>query len=92
MWLGAVGVLCICVIRWGLFWSVESSDEVLGGLKAGASWQPVCPHVGFFPLFALLCRMVWLGVGLLILLSEPAVGTLFALHVATEVCFWHQCR
>ena len=46
------------VIRWGLFWFVESSDEVLGGLKAGASWQPVCPRVGFFPLFALLCLMV----------------------------------
>ena len=61
MWLGAVGVVCMWVIRCGLFWSFESSDEVLGGLKPGASWQHVCPRVGFFR--SLHCFAAWFGWG-----------------------------
>ena len=35
MWLGAAGIVCMWVIRWDLFWSVESSDEVLVDFRLG---------------------------------------------------------
>ena len=70
-----------------LLWSIENSDDVLDGLGMAVSVRPVCLLV-FVLIFALLCLVVCLEMGLLILLNETSVEWgLLALHVTTIARF-----
>ena len=71
----------------GLFCRLGVQVRFWVGLGLEISVRPVCLLVVFL-LFALLCLIVWLGVGLLILLKGPSrERALLALHVVAEVHF-----